>query len=305
MEKLKIIFMGTPDFSVPVLQALAENYQVAAVYTQPPKPVGRGGKLTKSPVQVKAEELEIPVLTPKSFKKPEVQEQMRSFQADIGIVAAYGLILPPSVLDMFPKGCVNVHASLLPRWRGAAPIQRALMAGDAQTGVTIMKMDAGLDTGPMLLKESVPISEQTTGQQLHDILSQTGVRLLLRALEENPLPVKQPDEGETYAKKIERDEYFFDFSEPADVLERKIRALGSLSFMRGEERISVLRARVVPLENLAEKDIKTGTVLDDKMTFLCGQKTALVPLVVKRSGKRAMPIEDFLRGCRILKGERF
>lgn len=372
MEKLKIIFMGTPDFSVPVLQALAENHKVLAVYTQPPKPVGRGGKLTKSPVQAKAEELGIAVLTPKSLKKEEAQEQMRSFGADVGIVAAYGLILPQAVLDMFPKGCINIHASLLPRWRGAAPIQRALIAGDVQTGITIMQMDAGLDTGDMLLKEETAITENTTGQELHDVLSRMGARLILRTLAENPTPVKQPDEGNTYAKKIEREEYFFDFSEPADLLERKIRALGSLSFMRGDDRISVLKARAMSWEafetgagmsrkenqnrldvaenggnyfprpdevmpensgrvaeaenedmlsdetvlgkkeegkelrnSLKEDGFVPGTVLDENMALLCGKNTVLIPLIIKRSGKRAMPVSDFLRGCRILKGERF
>ena len=199
---MKVIFMGTPDFSVPVLKALMSKHEVVCVYTQPPRPAGRGQKLTPSPVQTEAEANGIMVRYPISLKSESEQNLFKILNADVAVICAYGLILPQAILDACPKGCINVHASLLPRWRGAAPIQRAIMAGDQQSGVTIMQMEAGLDTGDMLISESTPITTQTTAGLLHEKLSEIGAKLILKVLEKIPTPVPQPFEGVTYAHKI-------------------------------------------------------------------------------------------------------
>src|SRR5688572_15468727 len=226
---MNIVFMGTPDFAVPALEALvAAGHRVLAVYTQPPRPAGRGQKEQPSPVQRAAGRHGVPVRAPRSLRDAAAQAEFKALRADLAVVAAYGLILPKAVLDAPLRGCLNIHASLLPRWRGAAPIQRAIEAGDAESGITIMVMDEGLDTGPMLLKDSVPIGPATTAGALHDALGALGARLIVRAvagLESGALvPVPQPAEGVTYAKKIAKDEARIDWKAPASVLERRIRA---------------------------------------------------------------------------------
>jgi methionyl-tRNA formyltransferase len=298
-QKTRIAFMGTPDFAAHILQALLEApYDIVAVYTQPPRPVGRGYKVTPSPVQKIAEAHKIPVFTPTSLKTEEAQTAWQSLNLDIAVVAAYGLILPKAILEAPRWGCVNVHASLLPRWRGAAPIQRALLSHDVETGVTIMKMDEGLDTGDMLLIEKTPITKETTASQLHETLAHLGAEALLSAL---PLylsgklqPIPQPQEGVTYAEKLSKEEGCLDWALPASVLERKIRALNPWPgtwFTIGQDRIKVLEAQVVPL-SLSQAP---GTILDTHLTIACGED-ALRPLLVQKMGKSPLPVDDFLRG---------
>lgn len=299
---MKVVFMGTPDFSVPVLEALAQKHEVICVYCQPPRPAGKGMKLRKSPVQVKAESLGIPVRTPKSLKSAEEQQAFADLKADVAVVCAYGLILPLAVLKAPKLGCINVHASLLPRWRGAAPIQRAIEAGDDKSGVTIMQMDAGLDTGDMLLKGEVAITSLTTAGMLHDQLSELGADLIIQVLDQMPDPIPQPKEGITYAHKIEKAEALINWNLPADVIERKIRALnpfpGAYFICRGE-RIKVFEAA---LEPATETTIMHGMVLDDHLLVGCGAGTALRLKTVQREGKRPTSAEDFLRGFELKKG---
>lgn len=299
---MRVVFMGTPDFSVPVLEALSTHHQVVCVYCQPPRPAGKGMKLRPSPVQVKAELLGIPVRFPKSLKSVEEQRAFADLNADVAVVCAYGLILPQAVLDAPKKGCINIHASLLPRWRGAAPIQRAIESGDAESGVTIMQMNAGLDTGDMLLSEKVVITPVTTAEMLHDELSALGARLIIRVLEKIPNPIPQPETGVTYAEKIKKEEALINWNMPADVIERKIRAFnpypGAYFLCRGE-RIKVFEAEVL---KAPEPDITHGMVLDDRLVVSCGEGTALVLKVVQREGKKPMPVSDFIKGFDLKKG---
>ncbi len=299
---MKIVFMGTPDFAASILQALTKEHDVICVYTQPPRPAGKGYQLRPSAVQTAAEALGIPVRHPTTLRTPEAQAEFTALGADIGVVCAYGLLLPQAILDAPTKGCLNVHASLLPRWRGAAPIQRAIEAGDTETGITIMQMDAGLDTGDMLLKESVTITPTMTAGELHDTLMEMGNRLILRTLSENPTPVPQPDEGMTYAAKLQKTEALINWNEPADLIERKIRAFNPVPtayFLLGDERIKVF---------IAELDTPTdalpGTVLDDKLRIACGDGTSLRLTHLQRPGKKAMPANDLLKGWTIPKGTR-
>ncbi len=300
---LKLVFMGTPDFSVPILESLQDaGHQVVAVYSQPPRPAGRGHKEQLSPVHAFAHQRGIPVRTPKSLKSPEEQQAFAALGADAAVVAAYGLILPQAVLDAPRLGCLNVHASLLPRWRGAAPIQRAIMAGDAETGVTIMQMDAGLDTGAMLLQESILLAPDTTASWLHDMLAAMGSRMIVTALEgveeESLTATPQPAEGVTYAHKLAKDEGRIDWSKSAEVIERQIRGLNpwpGVWFDLGAERIKVQEAVLVPGGGVP------GTVLDDQLTVACGQQ-ALRPTKVQRPGKAAMTTGEMLRGHGIPKG---
>lgn len=242
--------MGTPDFSVPVLRALVKEHDVVCVYTQPAKESGRGQKTVKTPINLAADELKIEVRTPNSLKKIEEQDKFRALNADLAVVAAYGLILPKPILEAFPKGCLNVHASLLPRWRGAAPIQRAIEAGDDKSGVTIMQMAEGLDTGDMLLKGVVKISPETTGGELHDALSDLGAALIIEALRNlnNLKPEAQDDVKSCYAAKIDKAEAKLDFNLAAEVLERKIRAFNpypATYFVYKGERFKVLKAEAL------------------------------------------------------------
>ncbi len=303
---LRLAFMGTPDFSVPILATLLDaGHQVVAVYSQPPRPAGRGQQERPSPVAEFAASRGLPVLTPKSLRKPEPQAEFAALDLDAAVVAAYGLILPKAVLDAPRRGCFNVHASLLPRWRGAAPIQRAILAGDAVSGVTIMQMDEGLDTGAMLLKHSVSIEPDMNAGQLHDTLSAAGARLMAKALIDveagRVMPVPQPDEGITYAAKIDKAETRIDWSRPAVELERQVRAFAPVPGAWFEhagkqvERIRVLAARVETASGVP------GTALDDKLLVACGDG-ALRLTVVQRAGKGAMSAADFLRGNAVATG---
>lgn len=303
MTVLRLAFMGTPDFSVPALAALiAAGHEIAAVYSQPPRPAGRGHKVIPSPVQAFAEARGIAVRTPKSLRTAEAQAEFSALGLDCAVVVAYGLILPKPVLEAPRLGCVNIHASLLPRWRGAAPIQRAIQAGDADSGVTIMRMDEGLDTGPMLLREALPITAGTTGQSLHDALSALGARMIVEALaglaEGRLNATPQPEAGVTYAAKLTKQEALLDWTKPAAELERQIRAFdpwpGSFFLHKGE-RLKVLKAE------LAEGWGSPGAVLDDALVVACGEG-ALRLVCVQRPGKAAMEAEALLRGYPLPKG---
>ncbi|MFM6950677.1 MAG: methionyl-tRNA formyltransferase [Novosphingobium sp.] len=300
---MRIIFMGTPDFAVPALEALvAAGHDVVAAYTQPPRPGGRRGKeLTPTPVHRKAEELGIAVRHPASLKGAEEQAALAALQADIAVVAAYGLILPQAVLDAPKHGCLNLHGSILPRWRGAAPIQRAILAGDAETGVNIMRMEAGLDTGPVLLEGRTPIAGKTAGE-LTTELAQIGARLIVQVLADlGAYPeVPQQDAAATYAKKIDKAETRIDFTQDAAQVERKVRAFapapGAWFEFQGE-RCKVLAA------DLTDGAGAPGTVLDSQMTIACSHG-AIRPTLVQRAGRPAMPTADLLRGWAIEAGAR-
>ncbi len=289
---MKIIFMGTPDFSVPVLQDLAQRHEILAVYCQPPRPAGRGKADRKSAVQDAAEALHLPVRHPVSLRGEEAQRDFAALGADVAVVVAYGLILPQAVLDAPRLGCLNIHASLLPRWRGAAPIHRAILSGDAETGVCIMQMEAGLDTGPVLLREAVTIGAEETTAELHDRLSALGARLIGEALDRLPLPAEpQPAEGVTYAAKIDKAEARIDWTRPAVEVDRQIRGLSPFPGAWcevGGERVKLLRSR------LATGSGAPGQVLHG-LTIACGQGAVEVTLA-QREGKRPMAPEAFLNG---------
>lgn len=299
---LRIIFMGTPDFAVPALQALAvAGHEVVACYSQPPRPAGRGKQLSPSPVQRAAEELGVPVFTPASLKDAAAQTQFAAHDAEIAVVAAYGLILPQPVLDAPRLGCLNIHASLLPRWRGAAPVHRAILAGDAETGVTIMRMEAGLDTGPMLLRAATPIARKTTGE-LTEELGALGAGLIVDVLADlagHP-EAPQPEAGVTYASKIDKTEARLDFTRSAEEVERQIRAFAPAPgafFELDGERFRVLWGDLVPGQGAP------GTTLDDALTIACGSQTIAVRRI-QRGGRPAMDAADLLRGRGIPKGTR-
>ncbi|MEY4695967.1 MAG: hypothetical protein RIT14_395 [Pseudomonadota bacterium] len=285
--------MGTPEFSVPILQALAERHRILAVYSQPPRPAGRGKELRPSPVQARAMALGLPVRHPVSLKTAEAQAEFAALGADVAVVVAYGLILPQAVLDAPRHGCLNIHASLLPRWRGAAPIHRAIMAGDAETGICIMQMEAGLDTGPVLLRQSLPIGPEDTTADLHDRLSGLGAAMILAALDRLPdlTATPQPDQGITYAQKIDKAEARIDWSRPAPEVDRQIRGLSPFPgawCLIGDERVKLLRSR------LAEGSGAPGQVLSG-LTIACGTGAVEITLA-QREGKRAAPTQDLLRG---------
>lgn len=294
--KMKIVFMGTPDFAVKALEALAARHEVVCVYTREPQEAGRGKKLTKSPVHEFAEAHGILVRTPKTLRSAEAQAELKALQADISVVAAYGLILPQAVIEAFPLGCINIHGSLLPRWRGAAPIQRAIEAGDNESGITIMKVVEKLDAGDMLLKGSVPITAETTGETLHDAMAGLGAELIVKALDnwQNLHAEPQDERLVTYAAKIDKAESRLDFSMPAEVLERKIRAFNpypAVYFEYGGERYKILRAKVV------DETDEAGAILDGagRLVIACGDK-ALEVTEIQRQGKKKMPTEELLRG---------
>ncbi|WP_428547330.1 methionyl-tRNA formyltransferase [Profundibacter sp.] len=296
---MKVVFMGTPDFSVPVLEALVDaGHEVLCVYCQPPRPAGRGKKDRPSPVQAKAEELGLPVRFPKSLKGEAEQTEFAALEPDIAVVVAYGLILPQAVLDAPAKGCLNIHASLLPRWRGAAPIHRAIMAGDQETGVCIMQMEAGLDTGPVLLRKMVTIGAEETTAELHDRLSALGAGAIVEALAnlDGLEPVSQPEEGVTYAKKIDKAEARVDWSKPAVEVDRLIRGLspfpGAWCDVDGE-RLKLLRSRVVEGKGSA------GQVLGG-LRIACGDGAVEI-MQAQRQGKRPMEAEELLRGFELPK----
>jgi methionyl-tRNA formyltransferase len=297
---MRIIFMGSPDFAVPTLDALVEaGHEAVAVYTQPPRPAGRGKGERPTPVEVRAGELGIEVRSPKSLRGEEEQQTFAELDADVAVVAAYGLILPQPILDAPLLGCLNVHASLLPRWRGAAPVQRAIMAGDEATGVTIMQMEAGLDTGPMLLKRAVEI-ENKNAAQLTDELAKLGAAMLIEVLTDLPAfePIPQPEEGVTYAAKIRKEEARIDWLRPASELVRHVQGLAPFPgawFEANGERIKLL------VSELAQDHGRPGEVLDDQLTIACGNG-ALRPTLLQRASKGAMNAEELLRGFAVPKG---
>jgi len=303
MTSLNLIFMGTPDFAVPCLAALLDRgHAVAAVYTQPPRPAGRGRQPRPSPVQTFAEERGLPVRTPKSLRDEAEQAAFAAFDADAAVVVAYGLILPQPILDAPRLGCFNVHASLLPRWRGAAPIQRAIMAGDATTGVSIMRMDAGLDTGPVVLTGEMPITASTTAGTLHDKLAQMGAFLMVRALDGvnagDFSAIPQDADGVTYAEKLTAADERLDWSRPAVDLDRQIRAMTPWPgcwFVHQGERIKVKAAEITDGTGVP------GALLDDSLTVACGDG-ALRLTRVQRAGKAVMDAADFLRGFPLAAG---
>lgn len=300
--------MGTPDFAVPVLsEIIAAGHDVVAVYSQPPRPAGRGMAERKSPVHVFAEAAAIPVLTPVSLRSAEAQQAFAAHRADVAVVVAYGLILPKPILDAPSHGCLNLHGSALPRWRGAAPIQRAIMAGDTETAVMVMQMEEGLDTGPVCLAERVPIGPDMTAGELHDALSQRGASLMVRALaalERGSLgKTPQPAHGVTYAAKIDKAEAQLDFSRPARELHNLIRGLSpfpgawfELGAGSRRERIKVLRAA------LADGEGPAGEIIDDQLTIACGSG-ALRLVEVQRAGRKPMQAAEFLRGVELRRGQ--
>jgi methionyl-tRNA formyltransferase len=291
---MRLVFMGTPDFAVPALDALiAAGHEVVCVYSQPPRPAGRGHKERPSPVHAFAEARGIEVRTPASLKDPDAQAAFAALDADAAVVAAYGLILPKAILDAPKRGCLNIHASLLPRWRGAAPIQRALLAGDAKTGVTIMQMDEGLDTGGMILTGTVPIGPETTASDLHDALAALGGKLIVDVLASGDWsPEPQPEEGATYAAKLARDEGRIDWAASAAEIERKVRALNPWPGVWCEhdgDRMRVLAASV------AAGTGNPGEVIAGPLVVACGDG-ALALETVQRAGRSAMAAADFVRG---------
>lgn len=298
---LRIVFMGTPDFAVPTLRAVrAAGHEVAAVYTQPPRPAGRGMALRPSPVQAAAAEVGLPVRTPRSLKRAEAQQQFAALAADAAVVVAYGLILPKAILDAPRHGCLNVHASLLPRWRGAAPIQRAIMAGDAETGVTIMRMDEGLDTGPVCLMERVAIGADVTAGELHDVLAEMGAALMVRALDalahDGLACQPQGETDATYAAKVDKSETHIDWAAPAPQVHNRIRGLApwpgawfEVAAQGRRERIKVLRSQ------LAEGVGRPGEIVAQPLTVACG--TGAVRLLrLQRAGRKPMDAQELLRG---------
>ncbi|MEJ7776123.1 MAG: methionyl-tRNA formyltransferase [Sphingomicrobium sp.] len=295
---MRIIFMGSPDFAVPSLDALVEaGHEVACVYTQPPRPAGRGKNEQRTAVHARAEQLGVEVRCPQSLKAAEEQASFAALDADLAVVAAYGLILPKPILDAPRGGCVNVHASLLPRWRGAAPIHRAILADDEVTGVTIMRMEEGLDTGPMLLKRETRIGRKTAGE-LTDELARIGAQALAEWLASPTSPVAQPDEGVTYAAKINKVESRIDWSASAEDIERQVRAFAPAPnawFEAHGDRIKLLAAETVGATG------QPGEVLDDQLTVACGEG-AIQPVTVQRAGRGAMPPSELLRGFPVPKG---
>ena len=315
---MRIVFMGSPAFAVPSLDALVEaGHEIAAVFAQPPRPAGRGKGERKTAVHERAERLGIDVRTPGTLRDPEEQARFRGLGADLAVVAAYGLILPEPILEAPEGGCINVHASLLPRWRGAAPIHRAILAGDEISGVTIMRMDKGLDTGPMLLKRELEIGGKNAGQ-VTDELAKLGARALIEWLDHPTPPQAQPDVGATYASKIDKAEARIDWSRPADAVERQVRAFNPMPgswFEVNGERVKLLEAEVEftprhpgegggPASTEEQRDSRIrgndGLVLDDALLIQCGTGT-LRPMLVQRAGRAPMTVGELLRGFPIPK----
>jgi len=307
---LRIIFMGTPDFSVPTLRALKDaGHDIVAVYSQPPRPGGRRGlDLQKSPVHQAAELLGLPVFTPVNFKDEADRDRFRQFEADVAVVVAYGLLLPEAILSGTRLGCYNGHASLLPRWRGAAPIQRAIMAGDLKTGMMVMKMDKGLDTGPVALTREMEIGANMTAGELHDQLMHVGARAMVEAmgrLEAGDLPLTpQPEEGVLYASKIDKNETRIEFSHPASEVHNHIRGLSPFPGAWFEVEINGRTERVKVLSSeLAEGHGETGTVLDGQLTIACAGGAVRLTRLQKAGGK-PLAAADFLRGTPLPAGTR-
>lgn len=307
MSALRVVFMGTPDFAVPTLSAIiGHGHEVVACYTRAPAPAGRGMALRLSPVHEAANRFGIPVLTPATLKTEEAAEIFASHQADVAVVVAYGMILPKALLDLPPLGCLNLHASLLPRWRGAAPIQRAILSGDAETGVAVMKMAEGLDTGPVGMVEKLPITPNLTAGEAHDRLAVLGADVMIRALaalSRGGLSfVEQALEGVEYAKKITNEECRIDWSLPSATVHNQVRGLspfpGAFTFAdfgKGPERLKILRTEKIDLSGTP------GTVLDDTLAIACGDGAVRL-LEVQRAGSKPMAAVDFLRGSKLTPG---
>jgi methionyl-tRNA formyltransferase len=298
-DPLDLVFMGTPDFAATILSALIEaGHHIQAVYTQPPRPAGRGHRLHPSPVQTLAEQYGLPVHCPATLRHPAAQAEFAAIPADVAVVVAYGLLLPKPVLAAPRLGCINVHASLLPRWRGAAPIQRAILAGDAETGITIMQMDEGLDTGPILRCRAIPIGPDETAGQLGEHLAALGARMIVEALggvaRGITEPQPQPGDGATYAAKLRRDEARLDWRRPAAELERQVRAFDpwpGASFEGRGERIRVLAAETDP----SPAPSPPGTILDERLSIACSAGV-FRPLRLQRAGRAPLDASAFLRG---------
>ena len=301
---LRLIFMGTPDFAVPtLLELVTQGHEIAAVYTRAAKPAGRGMQLQPTPVEVEARRLNIPVFTPTSLKTPEALEEFRAHKAKAAVIVAYGLILPPAILKAPKYGCFNLHASILPRWRGAAPIQRAVMAGDVESGVQVMKMDKGLDTGMLAMGKRVPITDVMTAGDLHDVLAPLGAQLMARrvhALEHGKLKLRrQSKRGAKYAAKIDKAEAHIDWNKPARAVLRHIHGLSpfpgawcEMPLEGANQRVKILRCEV------ASGSGQPGAVLDDRLTVACAQG-ALRIIELQRAGKQPMKTEEFLRGTQL------
>lgn len=293
---MKIVFMGTPDFAVPVLEKITQAHEVVAIYTRAPKESGRGKKINKTPVHLLAEAKGIPVHTPQSLKSEEEQAIMRQYNADLGIVAAYGLLLPQAILDAFKIGCINVHASLLPRWRGAAPIQRAIEAGDKKSGITIMQMALALDAGDILSQQEVEISQTITGGELHDELSKIGAELLINTLADlaHITPQKQDESLVTYAEKIDKAESLIDFNQSTEKLLNKIRAFNpypAMYFIHNNERFKIYTAEKYDAKGMA------GTILEGRKDLIIATLDSAIRVTkIQREGKQPMLIADLLRG---------
>ena len=302
-KPLSIVFMGTPAFALPALTALANSeHKIVAVYTQPPRPAGRGQKETPSPVHQFSAAHNLPVYTPTSLKNAEIQAEFAALKADIAVVVAYGLLLPQEILQAFPLGCINIHPTDLPRWRGAAPIQRTIMAGDTTTKIVIIQMDTGLDTGDMLMAEDFVIPYGTNAGQLHDILAEKSAPLLLKTLANirSITPQKQPEIGVTYAKKITKEDQKIDWNKPASEIYQQILGLAPTQgavFEYNGEVIKVFDAQVSLREGVADAAIqKTGEIIDEKLGIICGDGKILRPLILQRPNKKRMTLAEFLCG---------
>ncbi|MFT9448202.1 methionyl-tRNA formyltransferase [Gluconobacter japonicus] len=301
---MRLIFMGTPDFAVPALHALmAAGHEIVAVYTQPPRPAGRGKAVRRSPVHEAAEAAGIDVRTPARVRKDVAEhEAFAALNADAAVVAAYGLILPKAMLDAPRLGCLNIHASLLPRWRGASPIQSSIVAGDSQSGVSIMQMDEGLDTGAVLLEEATPISASDTASTLHDRLAEIGGRLIVRALQEQPVAAPQPEEGVTYAHMLKREDGRIDWSRSCEDIDRQIRGLtpwpGAFTTLN-DVVLKIGAATPVPEQSGSD----AGTAIDDALTIACGTGALRIERIQK-PGRSMMNASDFVRGQAVPKGTR-
>lgn len=292
---MRLVFMGTPEFSVPILDALAAHHDVICAYSQPPRPAGRGKQDRPSPVQARAMALGIPTRHPTNLRTPQALADFAALRADIAVVVAYGLILPQAILDVPTKGCLNIHASLLPRWRGAAPIHRAIMAGDTETGICIMQMEAGLDTGPVMMRQTMAIDAEDTTAGLHDRLAGLAADLILKALDSLPAPVPQPAEGVTYASKIDKAEARIDWHRPAVDVDRLIRGLSPFPGAWcdvGGERVKLLRSRLAAGQGAAGAVLNKGP---EQVVIACGRGAIEVTLA-QREGKKPMQIADFMRG---------
>lgn len=304
---MRIVFMGTPEFAASALQAILDaNLNVVAVYTQPPKPVGRGYEVSKSATHKLAEQYDIPVFHPKTLRKIEVQDELKALNPDICVVAAYGFILPQAILDIPPMGCVNIHGSLLPRWRGAAPIQHAILAGDTETGITLMKMDVGMDTGNMLFKRVVPITSTTISQDLFKNLAYLGAEMIVEYLQAPTKfhAVTQPTEGVTMAPKIDKAMAQLDWNKSAPELERQLRA-----FTPWPGAFTIYNSTILKIGGLkvinTSHNTTPGTILNEELHIACGNNTTLQILSLQRPGGKMLPTNEFLKGYPLIKNNYF